>query len=1642
MALELDSITFAVKTEALKEAVAAVNELKTAVEDLSKANGITNESAKAVNAIARAQKKAAKEAADAVKGQGDASTSAAPKMDAVTRILKKQEIVMDVLRGKVIDFADGQVTLERAYTSGQASALANLKLLGATAKQFEELAKSKAQYNQETGADPFDQSTSGLARLKQQVMELQDVDKLLNENLGLTRKQVVGLARDIASINNSAIASGMSLDSADVQARIADQKKQTVENAQKLNQMEMIAVEADKASKAKAKAMQDEQAMLKTMREQEWAGWAKSVDAEDKAINARSAAWKKYYAEQESAVQALERQRTKALTGSTSGGSKSGEQPMDSAVGAYAKQQENAAKSSAWLERELRRADNALVGLNNNLAISSSNRILKFKEMLAASGMDAGKAALKLKAYSDAIDAVDKTNRAKRKNDREDELRYLARATSVQMGDVAVSLAGGMNPLTIMMQQGDQLRGIFAQVGANSKEMEQAMGQAFGQIIGGFVDVGKAMGQFAFGAVKSSGDAVINFGLQAIDPLIVKFGKLNTAIKLTSASFGRLAAVLRTVAAIAIGATIAAFAVALGMLAVAFYKVNKEEKEFSIAMTRTGAVMGMTTDSAYALAKSMQSAELSVSTSVVALTEIAKVGGLAGASIKDIIKVSNDMKTYAGADIADTVKEYAKLKDKPVEALTELAKTTGLVSPETIKLVAELERQGKTAEAGAVAMNELTNANKRHIDTIKGELNEFTDFAIKVGKIFDRMWDSINGMVRKGTLSERIEEARTNLSSLQAVPEWARRFGIGKNEVSDAQAKLDALFEEQRLLGKTNTIKQENLALSAAEAKWQSGLTSAITANMSEQEKFAKVEKKIREDALKLGKSELEVQILLNAARKDIFKKSGKTETEKEIDKFNKLKDSLVGRSGGLSATFVGDVAMINKMAESEEQRLDLLTRLVKLQPQYLDQLKSEKKAQELLEKAWDESVKKYTEQTKLDIETQLNSDKITASLNEEVMLLELRTSLIGQSEQAIKKEIETKKIQLALEKELMEISNDAAADKVERSTAARNRAATRINMIQAEINYDKLMELDKLEKDVSSAIVTALVDGGKAGSKSLRDIVTAELMKPITLYVNAVVNSLFGGIFGSGTSVAGSSGRLGSLQSIYNTMNNGFTGLSTAAGSIGASLQYGTTPFSQQSSMLAAQEAGMGTTSGMMGSAAGYLGGFMAGQGIGNTISNGYGNKSTVNAGAVIGSIFGGPIGGAIGGAIGGVVNRAFGRKLTEQGVQGSYGSDGFEGSSYSFKKGGWFRSNKTTTSELDSAMKKLLDSSYKGIDESMKYVASQFETEMTGSFSAIKVNLMGLSEADAQAKLSEAIASSTKQALDSIALPEWAKDVVEELGDTFSMEALTSALGGISAMKNALDALGYSSQAWADITADSVNELIAEFGSVQVAQQNMSSYYQAYYSEQEQLAFAMSDLNKQLQALGITAPATTEAYRALVDDALVSGNEELAASLIKLAPTFKTVTDALENLTSTLTSEVTRLKINMSTSSINTSSSLYSGYAQFVKQQELASMGNQDAITMLPELSKSIEEQSTKYAKTSADVTKVQAWLVEGLSQTVSTINANAKMEQLLTDVNSKLENLSAEVKSNAASSAKSARILERVTPDGQSLSVTVVA
>lgn len=65
----------------------------------------------------------------------------------------------------------------------------------------------------------------------------------------------------------------------------------------------------------------------------------------------------------------------------------------------------------------------------------------------------------------------------------------------------------------------------------------------------------------------------------------------------------------------------------------------------------------------------------------------------------------------------------------------------------------------------------------------------------------------------------------------------------------------------------------------------------------------------------------------------------------------------------------------------------------------------------------------------------------------------------------------------------------------------------------------------------------------------------------------------------------------------------------------------------------------------------------------------------------------------------VGGLINRAFGRKLKDSYVEGTLGgSAGPEkGNSYRLYKGGWLRSDKTVTGELDSEVERQIAATFK---------------------------------------------------------------------------------------------------------------------------------------------------------------------------------------------------------------------------------------------------------------------------------------------------------------------------------------------------------
>lgn len=327
---------------------------------------------------------------------------------------------------------------------------------------------------------------------------------------------------------------------------------------------------------------------------------------------------------------------------------------------------------------------------------------------------------------------VDATKRA-------DELRYLSRATSVQLGDIGISLAGGQNPLTVFLQQGDQLRGVFNQVGASAKEMKAALSGAFGQIVRGFLDVAAVLGEFVVVSLADGFKWTTKFlaGLTGIPAALEWVTKaaggaesgLGKFIKSATPVFLNLAA-----------AGLAAVTTAIIASAIGFKKLLDVQSDISKALATSGASIAITTKEAMAMSAAMADASGTTVQYAKAITEIASAGNISKSEIQAVSKVALDSERYLGVAVKDTVAAYSKFKDDPVKALTEIGMKTGRISLEQIDYIETLIESGDKVGALKVAQDLWTSSAEQGIAQVRGDMTP-------LGQLWDDMKKTMNTIV-------------------------------------------------------------------------------------------------------------------------------------------------------------------------------------------------------------------------------------------------------------------------------------------------------------------------------------------------------------------------------------------------------------------------------------------------------------------------------------------------------------------------------------------------------------------------------------------------------------------------------------------------------------------------------------------------------------------------------------------------------------------------------------------------------------------------------------------------------------------------------------------------------------------------------
>lgn len=1524
--LDLSELVFKANTTELKNAVTDIENVGKAMDNLSK---ISDRLSTSVDKAA----KATKQSTDKIsKANDDVSESA----ENTNRILERQQTILEYQA--------------KGFSKGQASTIAYAKAVGATTTELEQLGKVLQTQRTLMGNDPFDKSLGSLRSLQNEYKVLRDVTRQYNSEVEISTKQMKDLALD------------------------------------KLRAIEV--------SKIEGKSLTD---VKKTLRElnQEYIRTAQEVNR------------------------------------------------LKDAQAASDKQKRDSASANAYLAKELERVQFATAEVNGELNRSSSNALLKFERALKISGLTVDEQKAKLDSYRNALVQMDAAS-GKRNTD------YISRAIGPQITDIVVGLSTGQSLMTVMLQQGGQLRDQFAMAGVAAGDMSTMMRTAAREMVSSVASVAKAFGGLFLGMFVDIGKGITN-AIMGVTGLTAVMAKFNAVLEVSAATGNMFSLSLMAIGNMIpalVGGALAAGTAALIGLGVGLKQVIAEEDNLAKQLALSGGALNITTTEAIAYAKALDDGNISTGRAIEVISEMAKAGHLGKESIEIVTKAAVDMQLYAGVAIKDTVEAFAKMGEKPVESLLEVAKKTGMVSEETLKSVIALREQGMEADAAAAAIKAYGDVTTKQIDKMKQDYSDFSLFIKEVGRgisnffadVFKDLWykadpgTQMDNQLKK--LNDRIEEVKGNLSKLggfgdssllkslekerdvlsQQIDAYKRKateqkeeternvknskilqadyelrekyddelIKAGKKKLSQeeyiAEKSKDILKDQAKKLGLNITDLEQNKELVKLAQDRAKLMYEQANKPKKAQETFSPVSDNTIPQLQKQYSSELVLAQNLSKDRLAVLKsefESGKILRFEYMDKTNTaleqseiaqlavvemysdlMNDAISSRVDALQATYdklspkaKADPKVIEKFKADYDN-------LINTQITFNEQIDNTKekiasafdaRSREniaLHEKAIFQITEAYREFQKAEelVAEQRKREKV---LNEQlrwaspeqaayIKATAAETERLVQAEKKLADAVKetTRQYEIAKQANVspevlkQALDEKLKAEEVYARAVAENSTKVQKAGIDAVIEYQR-NQLAEFANGLADAVTTALFEGGKSGSKKLREVIVAELKKPVVLVVQAIVNALFGGISGSiGSSLLGN-----------------------AAGSAGSSLLGN--PLGSLTN-LGGNFLGGGSFMGMMGNiGAGISNGFstLLSEGIGAAVKQGFGLMGAGSTGGGLGTLLGGVGLPALAVA---VIANGLGlfrkTKKVGGGLMGTLGQEGgihnydlmrrsgtlFSGPSYSYRD--------TGVSELDKQLQTSFLDSRKSIMDMTKALGldatklANFTTQLGSDIihpdtGGRGIKLEGLTQEEAQKKINEALLTANDEMAQQI-LGTW-ETTTEKVSKTImdfvdadtgtisrtieetvtntryvaseyakenekAIDTLTRLATSITTVNGVFENLGVTLYETSLKGADAASKLIDAFGGLEEFAKATSTFYDKFYSDQEKYNNSQRELNALFAEYGLKLPKNKQEFRELVNaqDLSTESGRKVYTALMKVAGVFSDMSDLGDSL------------------------------------------------------------------------------------------------------------------------------------------------
>ncbi|EAP0829409.1 phage tail tape measure protein [Salmonella enterica] len=214
-----------------------------------------------------------------------------------------------------------------------------------------------------------------------------------------------------------------------------------------------------------------------------------------------------------------------------------------------------------------------------------------------------------------------------------------------------------------------------------------------------------------------------------------------------------------------IGGVVGGIAAAVYGLGKAFYEGEKESEAFNKQLILTGSYAGKTTDQLNKMAKSLAGNGVTQHDAAGVLAQVVGSGAFTGQAVDMVSRTAARMQEAVGQSVDETIRQFKRLQDDPVNAAKELDRTLHFLTATQLEQIRVLGEQGRTADAAKIAMSAYSEEMNRRMTDVRNNLGWVESAWNAVGDAAKWAWDRMLDIGRKDTLDEKIAKLQKKISN-------------------------------------------------------------------------------------------------------------------------------------------------------------------------------------------------------------------------------------------------------------------------------------------------------------------------------------------------------------------------------------------------------------------------------------------------------------------------------------------------------------------------------------------------------------------------------------------------------------------------------------------------------------------------------------------------------------------------------------------------------------------------------------------------------------------------------------------------------------------------------------------------------------